>query len=82
MTGGSFELHFALFKSERAQKFRAGSFHETQIVGVIDNAARIGVFPINADWIGKDFFSHAIKASALDSVRTLKIVHNKGFEPQ
>ena len=39
----------AALMADMAQELRAGAFAEFEIIGVIDNAARIGVFVIDAD---------------------------------
>ena len=54
--GSAFEVHLALLETERAQKFRACALHVTQIIGVVHDAARVGVFPVDANRKRKDFF--------------------------
>src|SRR5690348_4314661 len=44
-SGGLLERH--LVDAERTHPLAAGSFHETQVAGVVDHAAGIGVFPVH-----------------------------------
>lgn len=47
-----FRIH-ALRDPEAPQNLRAGALHEFEVVRVIDDAARVGVFPVDADGIAE-----------------------------
>ena len=40
--------HLGLGMPERAQPFRAGAFQELEVIGVVDDAAAVRVFPVHA----------------------------------
>ena len=43
--------HFRVWDTQVTQGFGAGALGETQVIGVIDHAAGVGVFVIDADMV-------------------------------
>jgi aminoglycoside phosphotransferase (APT) family kinase protein len=66
-----FGLHLALIKAKRGNPFRTAAFDKAQVIGVIDDAAQIGIFVIDADGV---LMGHGLSLAAMGGLGKMRAI--------